>query len=296
MVQPVYFFQQRGLHQVVAPFASCDPADIRRIDSHLGGDTVVNPSIFRDQGRNQARTVSPTVAMSIAILCESHDRQDSSLSFSLTVAPMYASTVSFTPSSNRPGSAMGIVQKDMYPAIRYFRNSQECHRRPLHPTQRDGFTVLPDMAFRSFRKLMARHLNNGGKLGLAILCGVIVGAIAAGVHLATVPLERAVSLHVVIGDLVAALTTIAVCLAIQLRQEELHYRTAIERAAIVAELNHHIRNAVFPLCLAVQKVGDGEAVKAANDAMDRINLALRDATADALSGRVDYVDQDRNAA
>jgi hypothetical protein len=156
--------------------------------------------------------------------------------------------------------------------------------------------VLPDMAFRSFRKMMARHLKNGGKLGLAILCGVIVGSIAAGVHLATVPLERAVSLHVVIGDLVAALTTIAVCLAIQLRQEELHYRTAIERAAIVAELNHHIRNAVFPLCLAVQKVGDGEAVKAANDAMDRINLALRDATADALSGRVDYVDQDRNAA
>lgn len=140
-----------------------------------------------------------------------------------------------------------------------------------------------------------RHTNSR-KIGLAVLSGIIVGIIAAIVHLATVPLDRSVSLHVLIGDLVAALTAIAVCLALQLRQEEVHYRTAIERAAIVAELNHHIRNAVFPLCLLVQKVGDADAVRAANEAMDRINLALKDATADALSGRFDYTDQDRNAA
>ena len=141
-----------------------------------------------------------------------------------------------------------------------------------------------------------QRLNNGGKLGLAVLSGIIVGAIAAVVHLATIPHDPGVILHALIGDLVAALATIVVCLAIQLRQEEVHYRTAIERAAIVAELNHHIRNAVFPLCLLVQKVGDGESVKAANEAMDRINLALKDATSDALSGRVDYSEQDRKAA
>lgn len=143
---------------------------------------------------------------------------------------------------------------------------------------------------------MAKHFSNAGKVGLAILCGFIVGAIAALVHLATVPLDRAISLHVIIGDLVAALAAIVVCLAIQLRQEEIHYRTAIERAAIIAELNHHIRNAVFPLCLTVQKLGDAESIKAANEAMERINLSLRDATTDALSGRVDYNDHDRNAA
>ena len=143
---------------------------------------------------------------------------------------------------------------------------------------------------------MQQRFSNGSKLGLAVLSGVIVGAIAAGVHLATIPHEPGVILHALIGDLVAALTTVAVCLALQLRQEEVHYRTAIERAAIVAELNHHIRNAVFPLCLIVQKVGDGESIKAANEAMDRINLALKDATADALSGRVDYGDQDQKAA
>lgn len=143
---------------------------------------------------------------------------------------------------------------------------------------------------------MQQRFSNGSKLGLAVLSGIIVGAIAAGVHLATIPHEPGVILHALVGDLVAALTTVVVCLALQLRQEEVHYRTAIERAAIVAELNHYIRNAVFPLCLIVQKVGDGESIKAANEAMDRINLALKDATADALSGRVDYGDQDQKAA
>jgi hypothetical protein len=140
------------------------------------------------------------------------------------------------------------------------------------------------------------RLSNGGKLGLAVLSGVIVGAIAAGVHLATIPHDPGLILHALIGDLVAALATIAVCLAIQLRQEEVHYRNAMERAAIVAELNHHIRNAVFPLCLIVQKAGDGDSLKAANEAMERINLALKDATADALSGRVDYSEQDDQKA
>jgi hypothetical protein len=143
---------------------------------------------------------------------------------------------------------------------------------------------------------MQQRFSNGSKLGLAVLSGIIVGAIAAGVHLATIPHEPGVILHALVVDLVAALTTVGVCLALQLRQEEVHYRTAIERAAIVAELNHYIRNAVFPLCLIVQKVGDGESIKAANEAMDRINLALKDATADALSGRVDYGDQDQKAA
>jgi hypothetical protein len=127
----------------------------------------------------------------------------------------------------------------------------------------------------------------GPKISLAVLCGLIVTLIAAGVHLATVPHDTNFK-YIVIGDLIAGLTAIIVCLSIQLRQEEIHYRTAMERAAIVAELNHHIRNAVFPLCLSVQKTGNEEAIKTSNDAVDRINIALKDATADAISGRVDY--------
>jgi len=135
--------------------------------------------------------------------------------------------------------------------------------------------------------------GRGPKISLAVLCGLIVSLIAIGVHLATVPHDINFR-NIAIGDLVAGLTAIIVCLAIQLRQEEVHYRTAMERATIVAELNHHVRNAVFPLCLAVQKTGDEEAIKTSNDAVDRINIALKDATADAISGRVDYQNAGRS--
>ncbi len=127
----------------------------------------------------------------------------------------------------------------------------------------------------------------GPKISLAVLCGLIVTLIATGVHLATVPHDMTFR-YIVIGDLIAGLTAIIVCLAIQLRQEEVHYQTAMERAAIVAELNHHVRNAVFPLCLAVQKTGNEDAIKTSNEAVERINIALKDATADAMSGRTDY--------
>lgn len=141
---------------------------------------------------------------------------------------------------------------------------------------------------------MARRTRNGSKLAVAVLCGFIVALIAAGVHLATMTLDRITIVHAMLGDFIAGLTTVVVCLAIQLRQEEVHYRTAIERAAIVAELNHHVRNAIFPLCLAIQKTGDADSIKVANDSVERINLALKDATADALSGRTDYHDGETN--
>ncbi len=137
-------------------------------------------------------------------------------------------------------------------------------------------------------EVMARNGKQKSKIGLAILCGFVVAAIAAGVHFAILPHDRTIMLPSLLGDFIAGLTAVVVCLAIQLKQEEVHYQTAIERAAIVAELNHHVRNAIFPLFLAVQKVGDGEALKAANDAVERINIALRDATSDALTGKVDY--------
>lgn len=141
-----------------------------------------------------------------------------------------------------------------------------------------------------------RKPSSGAKIGLSVLCGVIVSSMAIAVHMATLPIDRSMALHIGIGDLIAGLTAVIFCLAIQLRQEEIHYKVSMERAAIVSELNHHVRNAVFPLCLAIQKTGDADSVKTANDAVDRINIALRDATADALSGRVDYSENSFAAA
>lgn len=141
---------------------------------------------------------------------------------------------------------------------------------------------------------MARTTSRRGKIGVAVLCGLLVGAMAAAMHLLTMPMDRSIVLHSLVGDLIAALTAVVVCLAIQLRHEEIHYQTAIERAAIVAELNHHIRNAVFPLSLAVHKGGDPTAISTAQEAVERINIALKDATVDALTGRTQYTSEERS--
>jgi hypothetical protein len=133
-----------------------------------------------------------------------------------------------------------------------------------------------------------KTMIKSAKVVVAVLCGLLVGVIAALVHLFLLPPDRDIIVHAVVGDVVAGLITVVVCLAIQLRQEEIHYQSAIERAAIVAELNHHIRNAVFPLSLAIHKSGDTDAISTAQDSVERINIALKDATVDALSGRTQY--------
>lgn len=126
------------------------------------------------------------------------------------------------------------------------------------------------------------------KLGIAILGGSIVGISATAVDLTVVTFTREVMIHQLIGDFIATLVAVLVCLALQLRNEELHYRFAMERAATVGELNHHVRNAVFPLCLAVQRTGDVEAQRLANEAVERINIAMKEAATDIYAMRINY--------
>ncbi len=122
----------------------------------------------------------------------------------------------------------------------------------------------------------------------AVLAGVLVWLAASLGDLALLPVDRTLIARQVVANFIAALVAVVVSLVIQLRHEEGHYRMGIARAAIVAELNHHVRNAVFPLYIAVQKLGDPDAKKIADDAVERINLALKDATADALARSIDY--------
>ncbi len=129
---------------------------------------------------------------------------------------------------------------------------------------------------------------------IALLAGLIAGSAAAAVHLIMNPaFEQRFLVPEILGDVVAGLVTVVVCLAIQLKQEEVHYRAAMERVAIIAEVNHHVRNAVFPLCLAAQKAGDPQSIRIANEAVEKINLALKDATTDALSRRIEYGETSR---
>ncbi|MGI9100907.1 MAG: hypothetical protein ACR2IF_00555 [Terriglobales bacterium] len=133
----------------------------------------------------------------------------------------------------------------------------------------------------------------GRKLGIAIGCGFIVAISAVAVDVLVIQFNREVLIHQLAGDVMAFLVTALVCLALQLRNEELHYRFAMERAAIVAELNHHVRNAVFPLCLAVQRSGDAEAQRLSNEAVERINIAMKEAATDVFAMKLNYAPQPR---
>ena len=126
------------------------------------------------------------------------------------------------------------------------------------------------------------------KLLIALLAGAVVTATGVLVDLSLLPFDRPLVVHQIMGDFIAGLVASLVCLAVMLKHEEMHFRVAMDRAAIVAELNHHVRNAVFPLCLAVQKLGDPDANRIAADAVERINIALKEAAADVFARRIEY--------
>ena len=135
---------------------------------------------------------------------------------------------------------------------------------------------------------MRRHIDS---FGLALIGGLAVLGSGIAVDLALLGHERRIFIPVVIANCVAGLVAVISTLAFQLRQEERHFRFATEKAVTMAELNHHVRNAVFPLFLAVQGSGDPESSRLANEAMSRLNIALRDAAVDAYSGKIRYADK-----
>jgi hypothetical protein len=122
------------------------------------------------------------------------------------------------------------------------------------------------------------------KILLGLLSGFMVAGVTIGLDMFFVRFEH-LSAHLVIAGCIAGLLTIIFMLALQLRQEEQHYLFAAERAAVLAEVNHHVRNAIFPLCVAVQRSGDPDATRLVTECVERINMALRDASVDASVGR-----------
>jgi hypothetical protein len=122
------------------------------------------------------------------------------------------------------------------------------------------------------------------KILLALLFGILVSGVTIGLDLAFVRFEH-LAAHLVIAGSIAGLLTIIFTLALQLKQEEQHYLFAAERAAVLAEVNHHVRNAIFPLCVAVNRSGDPDASRLVTECVERINMALRDASVDATVGR-----------
>ena len=121
------------------------------------------------------------------------------------------------------------------------------------------------------------------KILLAVGTGFLVAVVAFVINIANLGFDRTLVLRLAIGDLIAGVFAALMALAVQLSYDGMYYRVAMERAAIVAEMNHHVRNAVFPLCLAVHRKGDPETDQLARETVDRINVALRDAMTDAFT-------------
>ncbi len=132
------------------------------------------------------------------------------------------------------------------------------------------------------------------KIARAIGAGAFVWIVCSLADAALLPIDQALIPRQAIANLVGALVAVVVTLAVQLKHEEVHHQVAMERAAIVAELNHHVRNAIFPMHVTLQTLGNADAKKISEEAVERVNIALKDATTDALSGRVDYSTPSKN--
>jgi len=133
--------------------------------------------------------------------------------------------------------------------------------------------------------------NRISNFGLALIGGIVVFLAGMAVDVGLLGHERRILIACLVANFVSGLITVISGLALQLAQEERHFRFATEKAVTMAELNHHIRNAVFPLFLAVQRSQDAESNRLADEAMSRIEIALRDASVDAYSGKIRYGDE-----
>ena len=118
------------------------------------------------------------------------------------------------------------------------------------------------------------------KIIIALTAGAMVTSIAVLIHAL---LGNTIDRHTFVADLIAGLISAIFALGIHLYYESLYYRFALERAAVFSEVNHHVRNAIFPLCLAVQKADDINGQKICDEATNRINIALREAVTDVFS-------------
>lgn len=118
--------------------------------------------------------------------------------------------------------------------------------------------------------------------------GIAVALSGVIIDFSLLPFEKDILGHQMMGDCIAGVVAMLIFLALQLKHEETHYRVSMDKAAVISELNHHVRNAIFPLCLAVQRLGDADANRVANEAVERINIALKDAAADVYSQKISH--------
>jgi hypothetical protein len=121
------------------------------------------------------------------------------------------------------------------------------------------------------------HVRNpkGHKVLAAVIAGALVWIISSVADAALLPLDRTIVVRQIVGNFIGGLMATVVSLTLQLQSEEVHYRAAMQRAAIVAELNHHVRNALQVISLTTHG-GKQEEIVAIRESVNRIQWALRE--------------------
>jgi len=130
-----------------------------------------------------------------------------------------------------------------------------------------------------------RVLSNRGRLGMELpsLRLVLAGALGVGVvsflatelmHYWLVP-DLGRNHERLLAEALSALivSCLIARLAYLIRQRHL---LAVARMQVIAEMNHHIRNALTPISLSADAIENRQLVRVISDGVDRIDWALRE--------------------
>ena len=136
----------------------------------------------------------------------------------------------------------------------------------------------PDMSFLVNPRGMVRH-----SAVRAAVAGLLVGLAMLLMQIAmdslTGPTERTLLASDVFVGVVTALVTGAA-----LRHYEAHMRADEARLRMVAEMNHHVRNALTAISLSVYAKNDPQLEKITRESIQRIDWALREVLPNQESG------------
>lgn len=129
--------------------------------------------------------------------------------------------------------------------------------------------VLPDRG-------RSRTEPNSGRLVLGVALGVgLVSFLATELlHYWLVP-DLGRHQERLLAEALSAL--IVSCLVAKLASvSQQRYRLTVARMQVIAEMNHHIRNALTPISLSLDTTGNHQLIRAISEGVDRIDWALRE--------------------
>ncbi len=110
---------------------------------------------------------------------------------------------------------------------------------------------------------------------LALLAAVLVFAVGAGLDWFVLHEDQSRRIAISVSDTLAA--AIAGILVYRLLQYERDRRRQLrQRLEIIAEMNHHVRNALQVISLSAYSYADQQQLKAIKESVNRIQWALRE--------------------